>query len=45
MADKIGVQHLVKIMNMVLVKHIKIQLPIIRENIIYMLETKRNKIA
>jgi len=24
MADKMGVQHLVKIMNMVLVKHIKI---------------------
>lgn len=40
-----GVQYLVKTMNMVLVKHIKIELPIIRETIIYMLETKKNKIA
>mgnify|MGYP001411175739 FL=1 len=40
-----GVQYLVKTMNMVLIKHIKLELPIIRENIIYMLETKRNKMA
>lgn len=32
-----GVQYLVKTLNMVLIKHIKIELPIIRENIIYML--------
>jgi hypothetical protein len=37
MADKMGVQYLVKIMNMVLIKHIKAELPVIRENIIYML--------
>lgn len=40
-----GVQYLVKIMNMVLIKHIKMELPVIRENIIFMLEGKRNKIA
>ena len=38
-----GVKYLVKQMNMVLIKHIKMELPIIRENIIYMLEGKKNK--
>jgi hypothetical protein len=32
-------------MNMVLLKHIKLELPIIRENIIFMLETKKSKMA
>jgi dynamin 1-like protein len=45
MADKMGVQCLVKTMNMVLLKHIKLELPVIRESIIFMLETKKNKIA
>lgn len=43
-ADKMGVGYLVKQMNMVLIKHIKMEMPIIRENIVFMLESKRNKI-
>ena len=39
-----GVKYLVKTLNMVLIKHIKIELPVIRENIIYLLESKKNKI-
>ena len=42
-ADKMGVKYLVKLMNMILIKHIKMELPIIRENIIYMLENKKTK--
>lgn len=34
-----------KTMNMVLVKHIKLELPAIRENIIYLLQTKKDKLA
>lgn len=34
---------MVKLMNMILIKHIKMELPIIRENIIYMLENKKTK--
>lgn len=40
-----GVSYLIKTMNMVLIKHIKAELPIIRENIIYLLETKKAKAA
>ena len=44
-ADRMGVRYLIKTMNMILIKHIKMELPIIRENIIYLLENKKNKIA
>jgi dynamin 1-like protein len=44
-ADKLGVRALVKTMNMVLVKHIKLELPSIRENIVYLLQTKKDKLA
>lgn len=44
-SDKLGVRALVKTMNMVLVKHIKLELPAIRENIIYLLQTKKDKLA
>lgn len=44
-ADKLGVRALVKTMNMVLVKHIKLELPTIRENIIYLLQSKKDKLA
>jgi hypothetical protein len=40
-----GVKSLVKTMNMVLVKHIKMELPVIRENIIYLIENKKNKLT
>ena len=40
-----GIKYLIKTMNMVLLKHIKMELPIIRENIIYLLENKKNKMA
>jgi hypothetical protein len=38
-----GVKSLIKTLNMVLVKHIKAELPVIRENLIYLLETKKSK--
>ena len=44
-SDRMGVSYLIKTLNMVLIKHIKIELPIIRENIIYLLETKKAKIS
>lgn len=34
---------LVRTLNMVLVKHIKAELPVIRENLIYLLETKKER--
>ena len=40
-----GIRYLIKTMNMILIKHIKIELPVIRENIIYLLENKKNKIV
>jgi dynamin 1-like protein len=45
MADKLGVRSLVRTMNMVLVKHIKSELPTIRESVIYLVELKKNKLS
>ena len=36
-----GVRALIKTLNMLLVQHIKIELPVIRENIIYLFESKK----
>lgn len=44
MVDKLGVKFLMKTMNMILVKHIKAELPSIRENVIYLIEMKKNKL-
>ncbi len=38
-----GVRSLIKTLNVLLVKHIKAELPVIRENLIYLLETKKEK--
>lgn len=43
-AERMGVRYLIKTMNLVLIKHIKAELPIIRENIIYLLENKKSKV-
>ena len=43
--ERMGVRSLIKTLNMVLVKHIKAELPVIRENLIYLLETKKVKIV
>lgn len=45
MTDKLGVKALVRTMNMVLVKHIKNELPSIRENVVYLIELKKNKLS
>ena len=37
MSEKLGVKALVRTMNMVLVKHIKSELPSIRESVIYLI--------
>ena len=44
-SDKMGVKSLVRTMNMVLVKHIRTELPMIRESVIYLLELKKNKLS
>ncbi len=43
-SEKLGVKSLTKTMNMVLAKHIKQELPVIRENIVYLYELKRERI-
>lgn len=45
MYDKMGVKALVRTMNVVLVKHIRTELPAIRESVIYLLELKKNKLS
>ena len=39
-----GVKFLMKTMNMILVKHIKSELPSIRENVVYLVELKKSKL-
>jgi hypothetical protein len=45
MADKMGVKSLVRTMNMVLVRHIKAELPSIRERVVYLIESKKEKLS
>lgn len=40
-----GVKSLVRTMNMVLVKHIKAELPSIRERVVYLIESKKEKLS
>jgi len=36
-----GIRYVIRTLNVLLVKHIKAELPVIRENLIYLLETKK----
>lgn len=44
MTEKLGVKFLMRTMNMILVKHIKSELPSIRENVVYLIELKKSKL-
>lgn len=45
MADKMGVKSLTRTMNMILIKHIKTEIPSIRESVVYLIELKKSKLS